>query len=603
MSKKSYGGTGGELGSFVEGLKIPLGTTQTGKDWCMKALHPSCVIGPTRVPDGGSEATIAQAAMSTWSVPAPVGIPAGNTWNVDFFLMSHPIIWGTYLAADSTGTYINHGVMLNPELPGTGATAYKDKLAFFCQNYSEYRMTHESGTFTMNCADMTNQGTVAAGQYDMLTKKFIWRPTSLTVGKEKEQVCGQGNQAFDSLVTQASEHAAKCAPPTRDEIGVLRERDGRGPPNVLAVDPIVNVLGEAFMTAPVSYAALQTLRACYGPERAVDGVYVPMYVYDSLRKYRSTCEVTAFMGHLSSSTGPAWSPFDYSTYAANPTKVAGTQIATPGNQFPFFDFGSTGMTSMSQTTLGAPLIPFCEKTIGQVSFRGLHSTSTLDVCMRVGLELKAYPGTTVVQYAQMCPPRDELAMQAYDLIRRELKDAYPGSYNLFGLLGGAIAGLAKSVLPKIPVIGGFLGKLVGSPAAASTMSGIAAAMRADPKGRLPPAAQERVASTSATVRGIRVGRERQFPVPPWDTRGPGAGEGGRLHPYYDNDRFLDSRYRKFRNLGGRKPKGAGNAVRGMGKSGRNRVAGVGPRKARKMRVTVSRKQRPIQDRIPRNRRW
>lgn len=84
----------------------------------------------------------------------------------------------------------------------------------------------------------------------------------------------------------------------------------------------------------------------------------------------------------------------------------------------------------------------------QISLENMADSAGFTFYLRTGWEMQPLPGTTFVSFAKPSPKYDPLALQAYFGIARELKDAYPASYNAFGTILNSIAAIASHVLPK-----------------------------------------------------------------------------------------------------------------------------------------------------------
>jgi len=150
-----------KLKSVIDGYSLPLGATETGKAWCLKALHPADPLVEVKgIPDESAVPSVF-VNYQTIQVLSP---PAGTTdlsWGGTLSVIPHPVCFGTYRTVDSSVTHTATGVHNNTQL--TGAT-HTDKFQFFQSEAARWRLAYMSITVVQDGADMTNQGTIVAAQ-------------------------------------------------------------------------------------------------------------------------------------------------------------------------------------------------------------------------------------------------------------------------------------------------------------------------------------------------------------------------------------------------------------------------------------------------------
>lgn len=109
------------------GKNLPMGSTESGKAWCIKALHPSDPLTEVRgVPDESSMSTVFLNYQSTFTLQPP-GV-AEPTWSFDAALLPHPVNFLTTQKSYSSGATPSSTSFLNAQLTGSTHT---DKFATF----------------------------------------------------------------------------------------------------------------------------------------------------------------------------------------------------------------------------------------------------------------------------------------------------------------------------------------------------------------------------------------------------------------------------------------------------------------------------------------
>jgi len=153
-----------KLAVVIRGHGMSLGTTPNGIAWCMKALHPAANTEPiTGIPDRSGIPISMIEFKSNFTIAAPI---PNALWNAMIYLMPTPIVPATVQLFNSANAPVPPGAggwieCLNQQL--TGAT-YDLKAANWRALVGTGRLAYFSATVNFDCADLTNNGIVTAGQ-------------------------------------------------------------------------------------------------------------------------------------------------------------------------------------------------------------------------------------------------------------------------------------------------------------------------------------------------------------------------------------------------------------------------------------------------------
>jgi hypothetical protein len=96
----------------------------------------------------------------------------------------------------------------------------------------------------------------------------------------------------------------------------------------------------------------------------------------------------------------------------------------------------------------------CVANIGALCFENLNPAAALRITFRAGFETRVQPGSIQTPQQKPSIPYDRAAVEGYFAIRRQLKDAYPASYNDLGTLWKIIKGVAGFLEPAVSAIPG-----------------------------------------------------------------------------------------------------------------------------------------------------
>lgn len=155
--------------SILEARGLPLGHSDAGRAWCIKALHPSDPAGEVLgVPDQSAQPVVMQNFTQVVSLAMPAAILT-DTWDAEVYILSDPSCFGCFYTRDSAGTYTT-------PLQGWPNTAYGATVPLaasaWCAAVEAWRLCYFGVTLTLDSTDLYNSGNVVAAQY-------VARPRSL----------------------------------------------------------------------------------------------------------------------------------------------------------------------------------------------------------------------------------------------------------------------------------------------------------------------------------------------------------------------------------------------------------------------------------------
>lgn len=138
---------------------LPLGQTENGKAWALKALHPSDPITTTRgIPDESCVPSVFMNYQSTYTVASKNG---EDSWGFDMTLTPHPVSFAciSQLDADAGRTVLTP--LLNTQLTGETHSA---KFSTFRSIADRWRLAYMSVTLQQDAPALADQGSIAACQ-------------------------------------------------------------------------------------------------------------------------------------------------------------------------------------------------------------------------------------------------------------------------------------------------------------------------------------------------------------------------------------------------------------------------------------------------------
>jgi hypothetical protein len=150
-----------KLKGMIDAHNLSLGDTPTGKDWCLKALHPSDPLTEVRgVPDESCLPTVLMNYQSTFTLgPAPT-ILATDTWQFNMALVPHPVVFLSGGRYDPT-TGATYHTFMNTQLTGATHTLKYADLLLLAQRW---RLAYMSVTIYQDAPALADQGTLVACQ-------------------------------------------------------------------------------------------------------------------------------------------------------------------------------------------------------------------------------------------------------------------------------------------------------------------------------------------------------------------------------------------------------------------------------------------------------
>jgi hypothetical protein len=398
------------------GKNLPMGSTESGKAWCIKALHPSDPLTEVRgVPDESSMSTVFLNYQSTFTLQPP-GV-AEPTWSFDAALLPHPVNFLTTQKSYSSGATPSSTSFLNAQLTGSTHT---DKFATFLSMCEKWRLAYMSVTVYQDGAALTDQGTMVACQVPVRPRVVNGTSNLLTIG------------ALSYMFLQP-------------ESEQFQERD--------------QPMYERSQAMPNAYF-----------NRSKEGCYLPLKLSRDAAEWKGVNDARTYI--VPSEPGDAWMN-DTVWYLQRNGQVNANFVAAKANYdaltgaWPYFGlkqltrvgtWAPASGESASNFWVGEYTSPLCNGNVGHISGRGISTASTLQFFVRCGFEVQVQPSSVLSPELRLSPPHDDMALDAYYAISRELKDAYPADYNDLGKIWDVIKKAAVNTLPllrHVPYVGPF----------------------------------------------------------------------------------------------------------------------------------------------------
>lgn len=150
-----------KLGEIIRSQAQLLGDTDTGREWCLKALHPSDPATTGRgIPDGATGSSVILNYMSTYTLGPSSG--SEGAWSFDMTLTPNPLVFGAALIKDSVSPSGAWTSMPNSQV--STAPGFLDRYAAFKKMARRWRLSYMSATVLQDSPDLTNGGTLIAAQ-------------------------------------------------------------------------------------------------------------------------------------------------------------------------------------------------------------------------------------------------------------------------------------------------------------------------------------------------------------------------------------------------------------------------------------------------------
>lgn len=149
-----------KLRQVIDSRGLPFGTTKTGQDWCVKALHPADPLTAARgVPDHSAVPSVLQNYQATYTIQPTAGCADG--WSFEASLIPHPIDF-MYWATHDSITANEFGNFLNPQMDGANHMA---KYVSLIRLAARWRLAYMSCSLYQDGPDLANQGSIVVCQH------------------------------------------------------------------------------------------------------------------------------------------------------------------------------------------------------------------------------------------------------------------------------------------------------------------------------------------------------------------------------------------------------------------------------------------------------
>lgn len=386
----------------------PTSSTDTGRSWMIKALHPSDPMSDCiGVPDGTGSATVMMNYQSTYTISPPSSLST-TTWQFALDLLPDPVAFGYVWTANAVSAQASATNLFNTQVaPLTGAVpagfAPYDLLmqSLIRMGVVKWRLAYASVSLYQDGPDLANQGTLAAAQ-TYLDYRYI-------------SVCNPQAPAPQTAVWAA---------------------------------PDCMVFSQ---TAIPSFTQLQAMPNAYFGQSKF-GCYLPLHL-DYLDKWRGLHDLSL----VAAPTPDTVFPGCYSIATTSGNGGAGVW-PFPGAYSAAIRTGTAPLGCVAGSMISKP----CNKKIGVIAGVNLSPQTSFSMFVRQGWELMVTPDSSFTSLQHIAPRLDNMALENYHRIVRELKDAYPVEFNDLGKLWDVIKGAARTILPVLTQMPGPVGAIAGA---------------------------------------------------------------------------------------------------------------------------------------------
>lgn len=360
---------------------LPLGSTTEGRDWCIKALHPSDPLTEVRgIPDHSAVPSVLMNYQSTFTLAPQAG--ATGSWSFDASLLPHPIAFMAVQATDSVGTLEYE--FDNTQL--TGAT-HAAKYATYTAMAQRWRLAYMAVTVYQDGPDLANQGTIVVSQPPVMPRAYY--------------------PCFTDTVIDVLSCGTKCVAYDADD-------------------------------AP-NFATSQATPNAYF-NRSREGAYVPLKLTETCQDWSSEADAVSITNNAK--RGPD-----------------GTLMILDVNDtlryWPFWGLEPAYAQPSAPVFKVSPTSPLLNGTVAHISAKNLDVGTKYSFFVRCGIEMQVSPSSLLSPQLKLSPPYDPVALDAYFMIARELKDGFPANYNDLGKIWDAISSAAADVLPILQKLGPY----------------------------------------------------------------------------------------------------------------------------------------------------
>lgn len=367
------------LRSVIDAHGVPMGVTTTGREWCIKALHPSDPLTEIRgIPDHSAVPTVCMNYQSTFTLRST----SANTWYFDVTLLPHPLYFG-YWVGDATVSnpesgFVQTGNFWNSQLvQGVGIPTNQVLYNAWYQLAQRWRLAYFGCTVIQDGPDLANQGTIVVSQAP-LTPRISNVSTYVAPALATRRVA-----LFDAAMEGPNFQRSQAMPNT--------------------------MIG-----------------------RSKEGAYVPLKLTETCQDWFSPSD-------------------DYGIVTPSGDASSETMTLTQ-SQNPTFPFENVVNTYASATgVIGGSVVPALLSTnVAHVCARNLSNATSFTFFFRVGIEMQLASSSNLTPQLKLSPPYDPQALDAYFILSREMKDAYPSDYNDRGRMWEVIS---KAVRKTAPILG------------------------------------------------------------------------------------------------------------------------------------------------------
>ncbi len=382
-----------KLREVIEAYGSSLGTSEEGKAWCIKALHPSDPLTEVRgIPDRSSGCSVMLNFQQQVTLSPPAS--AAGKWNCEINVLPDPLQPVFAYNTDTGAAHAEAANLVNTQFGVTTGAATTEWLASF----EQWRLVYMGASIYLNASDLYNEGICTAAQHSIHP---LESGVSLGTGAGTATYCTAKIQQWQ----------------TTDD-----------PP----------------------YDVLVRMPAVYTGE-AREGCYMPLRLDSNHQRWRDSRDV-ARTGYFAQAYGT-----DSGTFPAAALPVIGVA------GWPYADCQPAYLSAAQAGQIfGDRHLCMLNDTAGKAIFTGLNLQATVTVMMRWGVECRVLPSSKYSSFQALAPPYDPISENTYFAVSRQLKDAYPVSYNDFGKLWDVIKSVARTVDPFLGLIpGGAIVRQVG----------------------------------------------------------------------------------------------------------------------------------------------
>lgn len=169
VSATATQGERGRMSDAIDSLTggVPLGETDVGKAWCLKALHPadtSILSSPMPTYETRSMASVAFNQLDLITLPATGDWDPTKTWNCKIWLHRDPVLLFSY-SIEQPGIYGIRRYVFSKQIGE--ATTYAQAYQALRTNCEKFRMTSQSITCYFDAASQSDQGHIICAQTEL----------------------------------------------------------------------------------------------------------------------------------------------------------------------------------------------------------------------------------------------------------------------------------------------------------------------------------------------------------------------------------------------------------------------------------------------------